>query len=96
MFDNENDKLIDAVIKEFKEIMNINSAPILIKEKMWPKAIPQYSLGYIEHERYFEKFEADNPGVFLSGNYRGGISVGDCIQNSELTYKKICEYVNRK
>ena len=96
LFDNENDKLVDSVIKEFKEIMNINSDPIFIKEKMWPKAIPQYSLGYIEHERYFEKFEVDNPGLFLSGNYRGGISVGDCIQNSELTYKKICEYINRK
>jgi len=96
LLDNEDDKLVDDVIKEFKDIMNIDSAPIFIKEKMWPKAIPQYSLGYIEHERYFEKFEADNPGIFLSGNYRGGISVGDCIQNSELTYKRICEYVNRK
>lgn len=96
LFDNENDKLVDSVIKEFKEIMNINSDPVFIKEKMWPKAIPQYSLGYIEHERYFEKFEADNPGIFLSGNYRGGISVGDCIKNSELTYKRICEHINQK
>ena len=95
LFDNENDKLIDSVIKEFKEIMHINGDPVFIKEKMWPKAIPQYSLGYIEHERYFEKFEADNPGMFLSGNYRGGISVGDCIQNSELTYKRICEYIEK-
>jgi len=95
LFDNENDKLIDSVIKEFKEIMHINGDPVFIKEKMWPKAIPQYSLGYIEHERYFEKFEADNPGMFLSGNYRGGISVGDCIQNSELTYKRICEYIKK-
>lgn len=96
LFDNENDKLVDSVVKEFKEIMNINSDPVFIKEKMWPKAIPQYSLGYIEHERYFEKFEADNPGIFLSGNYRGGISVGDCIKNSELTYKRICEHINQK
>lgn len=96
LFDNENDKLVDSVIKEFKEIMNINSDPVFIKEKMWSKAIPQYSLGYIEHERYFEKFEADNPGIFLSGNYRGGISVGDCIKNSELTYKRICEHINQK
>jgi oxygen-dependent protoporphyrinogen oxidase len=95
LFDNGNDKHINTVIKEFKEIMNIGKDPVFITEKMWPKAIPQYSLGYIEHERYFEKFESNNPGIFLSGNYRGGISLGDCIKNSELTVKRIYEYINR-
>ena len=95
LFDNGNENHIDTVIKEFKEIMHIGKDPVFITEKMWPKAIPQYRLGYVEHERYFEKFESNNPGIFLSGNYRGGISVGDCIKNSELTTKKICEYLNR-
>jgi oxygen-dependent protoporphyrinogen oxidase len=84
------------VIKEFKEIMNIDEDPVFIKEKMWPKAIPQYRIGYIEHERYFEQFESSNPGIFLGGNYRGGISVGDCVRNSELTVKRICDCINRK
>ncbi len=96
LFDNGNDKHINIAIKEFKEIMNIGEDPVFITEKMWPKAIPQYGLGYVEHERYFETFESNNPGVFLSGNYRGGISVGDCIKNSELTVKRICEYLNRR
>jgi oxygen-dependent protoporphyrinogen oxidase len=54
--------------------------------------IPQYNLGYIEHEKYFEKFEQQNPGMFLSGNYRGGISVGDCIINSENVCKRIVDF----
>jgi protoporphyrinogen/coproporphyrinogen III oxidase len=93
LLDNENDKLVHRVIEEFKKIMNIDSDPIFIKEMLWPKAIPQYSLGYIEHEKYFQKFEMNNPGIFLSGNYRGGISVGDCIINSELNYNKICGHI---
>ena len=95
LFDNGDERHIDIVIKEFKEIMDIDEDPEFITDKMWPKAIPQYRTGYIEHERYFEKFESNNPGIFLSGNYRGGISVGDCIKNSKLTVKRICEYVNR-
>ncbi|MGW8325747.1 MAG: protoporphyrinogen oxidase, partial [Desulfobacterales bacterium] len=95
LFDHGNDNHINGVIKEFKEIMNIDEDPVFIKEKMWPKAIPQYRIGYIEHERYFEQFESSNPGIFLGGNYRGGISVGDCVKNSELTVKRICDYINR-
>ncbi|MDH7605825.1 MAG: protoporphyrinogen oxidase, partial [Melioribacter sp.] len=89
LFNLERQKLIDLVLIEFKEIMNINSDPILIKEKLWEKAIPQYNIGYIEHENYFEKFEKENPGLILSGNYRGGISVGDCIKNSELRIQNL-------
>jgi protoporphyrinogen/coproporphyrinogen III oxidase len=93
--DNTDDRHINTVIKEFKQIMKIRKAPVFVTEKIWPKAIPQYSVGYIEHERYFETFESNNPGIFLSGNYRGGISVGDCIKNSELTINRICEHINR-
>ncbi len=93
LFDNENGKLVNRVLKEFKEIMNIDidEAPVFIEEKMWPKAIPQYNLGHIDHERYFEQFEINNPGIFLYGNYRGGIAVGDCIKNSKMIYNRIIE-----
>ncbi len=89
LFDIDINKLIEIVIREFKEIMMINSEPIFMKYKLWEKAIPQYNLGYVEHELYFEKFENENKGIILSGNYRGGISIGDCIKNSELRIQNI-------
>jgi len=84
LFDMNENKLIEKVINEFRDIMKISSEPILLKKRLWNKAIPQYNLGYIEHEKYFEKFESSNRGIFLSGNYRGGISVGDCVKNSDI------------
>jgi protoporphyrinogen/coproporphyrinogen III oxidase len=81
-------------IKEFQLIMGITSPPILVEQKFWNKAIPQYNLGYIEHEQYFEKFEKENPGIFLSGNFRGGISVGDCVKSSYTNFEKIKEYLS--
>jgi oxygen-dependent protoporphyrinogen oxidase len=92
IFEEESTRLIEKVIKEFSEIMGIQAAPLRIRERMWTRAIPQYNIGYIEHERFFEDFEIKNPGIFLSGNYRGGISVGDCIKNSEITCKRINDY----
>lgn len=88
LFEMGNQMLIEVVIKEFQDIMKINGNPILIEHKLWQKAIPQYNIGYIEHENYFDKFEKENLGIILSGNYRGGISVGDCIKNSELSYQR--------
>jgi len=89
LFDMEESKLIDQVLSEFKQTMKINSDPVFQRNRLWQKAIPQYNIGYIEHENYFDRFEKENPGIFLSGNYRGGISVGDCVKNSDIVYKKI-------
>lgn len=89
LFDIEKQKLIEKVLSEFKENMSISDEPIILQDKLWEKAIPQYNIGYIEHENYFDKFEKENPGLFLGGNYRGGISVGDCVKNSEIMAKKI-------
>ena len=87
------DKVEDVVIKkakkEFEEIMKINSEPVYITKRFWSRAIPQYTIGYVEHENYFDHFEKDNKGIILSGNYRGGISVGDCITNSEVVVNKV-------
>ncbi len=83
------EKLIEEVILEFNAIMGIKVQPVFKTYKMWEHAIPQYNIGYIEIENAIEKFEFENNGFFIGGNHRGGISVGDCIKNSELTANKI-------
>lgn len=89
-------KIIDDAIAEFSEITQVTGKPVYIKHKIWERAIPQYNLGHIEHDRYFEKFESDNAGLFLSGNYRGGISVGDCVKSADVTAKRVIEFIEKK
>jgi len=83
------DDVIRNAKSEFEELMKINGEAVHTAKRLWPKAIPQYTLGYVEHENYFDHFEIDNKGIFLSGNYRGGISIGDCIKNAEKVAGKI-------
>jgi len=87
----ERTSLLNKVRKEFESLMGITGTPIFTSERFWEKAIPQYNLGYVEHERFFDEFEKRNPGLFISGNFRGGISVGDCVKNAELVANKIFE-----
>ncbi len=91
LFKMEKNELINKVIAEFSRDMHITGAPVFTADKIWDKAIPQYNIGYIEHENYFEKFEKENRGFILSGNYRGGIAVGDCVKNSEINFNKAME-----
>ena len=87
----DRNSLLLKVRNEFEELMGISSDPIFTSERFWEKAIPQYNLGYVEHERFFDDFEKRNPGIFISGNFRGGISVEDCIKNAALVCDKINE-----
>lgn len=86
----DREKVINSALREFREIMGIDELtdPVYLSHRFWSKAIPQYTIGYIEHERYFDEFEKRFPEIILAGNYRGGISVGDCIKNSKLTAEK--------
>jgi len=92
--DDVEQNVIDRARREFEIVMKISAEPILITKRFWPKAIPQYNLGYVEHENFFDHFEKDNKGIVLGGNYRGGISVGDCIKNAELVANKIKSIIN--
>lgn len=95
IFSLDKEIIIKKVLKEFHEIMGIDSEPIMKSYRYWSKAIPQYNVGYIEHERYCDEFEKNNPGIFISGNYRSGISVGDCLKNSDLVFQKINKHNNQ-
>ncbi len=94
LFKQEIPELIKKALSEFHEIMGISGEPDFLVHRFWSKAIPQYNVGYIEHERYFDDLEKKIPGLFISGNFRGGISVGDCIKNSELVADKVKSFLH--
>lgn len=87
--DRDREEVVLHARTEFEEIMKISGAPVYSSKRFWERAIPQYTIGYVEHENYFDHFEKSSKGIFLSGNYRGGISVGDCIKNAEIVVEKI-------
>ena len=55
------------------------------------KAIPQYTIGYHEKMKSLEEVERNYPGLYITGAFRGGVSVEDCIANGKATAVKISE-----
>jgi oxygen-dependent protoporphyrinogen oxidase len=74
--------IIKETIKALSSAMQISGKPVYWNLTRWLKSIPQYTIGYQRKIDALERFEQHFDGIVLAGNYRGGISVGDCVKNS--------------
>jgi oxygen-dependent protoporphyrinogen oxidase len=85
--------VMHLVTSELAAIMAIKGGPVYTRINRWSKAIPQYNLGYHKVVEAIETCEKENPGLFFCSNYRGGISVGDCIMSSDRTSNDVISYL---
>jgi oxygen-dependent protoporphyrinogen oxidase len=60
---------------------------------LFPKAIPQYEVGYGRFKELMNAMEAKAPGFFLAGNYRDGVSLGDSILSGWNVAERVGGYV---
>lgn len=88
------DALVELVSSELKSIMGVTGRPAYSRVTRWDRAIPQYRIGHLSILKQVDEFERLHRGIFLVGNYRGGIAVGDCVMNSEQTAQRVRSYVS--
>lgn len=74
-------EMIATAHRELTKVLGITGEPAFHHLTSWKKAIPQVNLGHENVLTELENIEAKNPGLKFAGNYRGGISVGDCLVN---------------
>jgi len=74
---------------EVSELLGAKGDPEFVETTVWPKAIPQYNVGYGEFLSAMTAAEQAHPGLHLLGNYRRGISVGQCILNAAETVEPL-------
>lgn len=90
----DNAKMSDSAMKasvmdELRRLLEIEGNPTFSHITRWQKAIPQLNLGYNTVLEQMELCERKFPGIHLAGNFRGGISVGDCITSGAKLSDKI-------
>jgi protoporphyrinogen/coproporphyrinogen III oxidase len=71
--------LIRRVVADLQALLGTQGQPAFVRHTLWPRAIPQYNLGYGVHLDAMAKCEKDHPGLLIGGNVRDGISLADCI-----------------
>jgi len=74
------DQLRALVLADLRKLLGVSGEPLCMHVTAWPRAIPQYNLGYGRFHAAMEAAEKALPGLFLGGHVRDGASVGDCIR----------------
>ena len=85
----EPEKLAELVHSSLEKLLGIRAKPILKEVYIQKKAFPQYTIGYHEKMKSLEEVERKYPGLYITGAFRGGVSVEDCIANGKATAVKI-------
>jgi protoporphyrinogen/coproporphyrinogen III oxidase len=76
-------QLLAAVRGDLRELLGVTGEPVFLRHTFWPRAIPQYSLGYERYVEAMHAYESMHPGIFIGGQVRDGIALPSCIAAGE-------------
>lgn len=80
----DDDTQVARVLADLSNLLGIRGEPVWRRVSRWPRAIPQYELGHLARIEALDAALERHPGLTLAGNWRGGIAVGDCLENGRL------------
>ena len=64
--------------------------PIYLGERLWPRAIPQYTLGHRQRIAQVQAHLASQtPGIWVCANYLDGVALGDCVRRAEALAQQL-------
>lgn len=73
------DQLVDLTQADLRVLLGVKGEPTFQHSVFYPKAIPQYVVGYGRYRELLSEIETKAPGLFLAGHYRDGVSLSDSI-----------------
>jgi oxygen-dependent protoporphyrinogen oxidase len=73
------EELIELTLGDLRALFGAKGVPTFRHCAFYPRAIPQYNLGYGRFRARMTDIETKFPGLYFAGHYRDGISLGDSI-----------------
>ena len=83
------DEIAQTALAEQHALLGTPMTPDFIHVTSWKHAIPQYVHGHLERMAAIDRVEEVHPGLYYCANYRGGISVGDCVKSAHGVVDRI-------
>ncbi len=73
-------KLQTRMLAQLRNLLGITGEPAFSRLHIWPRAIPQYNLGYNRFIEAIEICEQTYGGLYIGGQVRNGISLQNCLR----------------
>lgn len=71
---------VTVTLEDLRRALGIQPAVVTSKVLRWASVIPRYDVGHAPRAtRLIEATRSAYPGLFLAGNFSGGVSVEDCL-----------------
>ncbi len=86
-------KIIAAVVQDLRLLLGVTGKPVFEHCFVYPKAIPQYNVGYGRFLDLMVRAEKNGPGLFLAGHYRDGVALTDSILSGCRAAERASEYL---
>lgn len=83
------EQLYEIVQADLRVLLGVRGKPTFAHSVYWPRAIPQYNMGYGKYRARMTEVEVEAPGFFLAGHYRDGISLADSIVSGANAAERI-------
>lgn len=87
------DRAVETALADLKDLVGASGRPVFVQHVPYPKAIPQYEVGFGRFKTFMTELEGRVPGLFLAGHFRDGISLGDSIVAGRNAAEKIETFV---
>ncbi len=83
------EELLMRAIQGLESLLGKLPTPCATRIHRYPSAIPQYTMGHLDRVRSVRTLEAQENGLFFTGNHLDGVAVKDCIRNAEETASRV-------
>ncbi len=90
------EELFELTCADLRVLLGVKGKPTFCHHYFWPRAIPQYNLGYGRYRAFMTETESKVPGLFFAGHYRDGISLGDSIVSGVTIADRADQYIARR
>lgn len=87
--------LLAQIARDLYDLVGVTTPPLFMRHSFWPRAIPQYSLGYGRFLDAMARVEQSAAGLFIGGNVRDGISLQDCMKSGEKLARQVAAFAAR-
>jgi oxygen-dependent protoporphyrinogen oxidase len=87
------EKLFALTCEDLRVLLGVKGKPTFQHCVFYPRAIPQYNLGYGRYREQMADIEKKAPGLFFAGHYRDGISLSDTIVSACNVAGRVGEFL---